>query len=207
MKETLSKFCTVDPTRVNISIPWSKECFTYATDGSILIRVPRQDDVLEKDDAPIVDGMFDVPVPAKMFALADMELLPLEIIEKTCPECNGAGTEEHECPECYGEGTLNFSNSHHDYDVDCATCEGEGKIHKCKKCNATGKITIQNMQPVAVGNAHFQLRYLLLLKDLPNCKIGPARAEQFMSAYFSFDGGDGLLMPMLVRQYWEEVKE
>jgi hypothetical protein len=199
MKETLAKFCTLDPTRVNISVPWSKGDFTYATDGSILIRVPRKEFEPEIDGAPNVDGMFDAPVPAEMFSLADIELPALEATEKTCPDCNGAGTEDCECPECDGRGMVDFSNRHSDYEVDCKTCDGEGKIHKCDKCNATGKITIQNMQPVAVGNAHFQLKYLLLLKDLPGCKIGPgAKAMGFVAAYFAFDGGDGLLMPMRV---------
>jgi hypothetical protein len=197
MKDMLARFCHAE--NIILNVPWSRGVYTYATNGHILVRAPRLEDVPEKEDAPEVDKMFSIPLPDEWFPLADMALPALEATEKTCPECNGAGTKECECPECDGRGMVDFTNRHNDYEVDCKTCNGEGKIHKCDKCNATGKIAVETLQPIKVGASHFQLRYLLLLKDLPNGKIAPAAPSQsLLAAYFAFDGGDGLLMPMKV---------
>jgi hypothetical protein len=207
MIEILKKFCSDDATRVNVATPWSKGEHSYATNGHILIRVPRLEDVPERDDAPgAVDKMFDIPAPAEWFPLAEIALPDVALTtEKTCPDCNGTvGEEGADCPECDGAGTVDFDNRFSDYEVDCKTCDGEGKIKKCETCNSTGKIEVKSLNPVAVGGAHFQLHYLLLLKELPNCKIGPAE-KPMGQAPFQFDGGDGLLMPMKPFGEWKKV--
>ena len=208
MIETLKKFCHDDATRPNIATPWSAGEHSYATDGHILIRVPRLEDVPERDDVPAPDELFKIPEPPEWFALADMALPAQESTEKTCPDCNGATAieakeEGYDCPECDGGGTVEFDNRYSDYEVDCKTCSGGGKIKKCEPCKSAGKITTQNMQPTQVGNAHFQLRYLLLLKGLPGCKLGPSAKDKDVAS-FTFDGGDGRLMPMIV-DAWRKV--
>lgn len=199
MKKTLAKFCKDDPVISSMATPWSAGEYSCATNGHILCRIPRRGDIPERDDAPRIDSIFDIPAPKEWFPLADIVLPALVIKEVICSDCNGVQGEDHVCPECDGRGLVDFTNSYSDYEVDCKSCDGEGKIHKCEKCNGTGKVVIENLQPVQVGSSHFQLRYLLLLKDLPNCKIGPAAPSlSLQAARFVFDGGEGLLMPMNV---------
>ena len=206
MIEILKKFCATDAGHINLATPFSKGEYSYATNGYILIRVPRLADVPERDDAPSTDSLFPYKDPPEWFALTEIAMPDVApITEKTCPDCNGiVGEEGAECPECDGDGIVEFDNRYSDYEIDCKTCDGEGKIKKCETCNSTGKIEVKSLNPVAVGGAHFQLHYLLLLKELPNCKIGPAE-KPMGQAPFQFDGGDGLLMPMKPFGEWKKV--
>ena len=181
MIELLKKFCHDDATRTSIATPWSAGEHSFATNGHMIVRVSRLADVPEREDAPFLGKMFPYADPAEWFALADIKLPKPKTVD--CSGCDGDGEIEHE---------------------ECADCSG----HKCEECNGTGEVTPLDI-PVPVGNTHFQLGYLLTLKDLPNCKIGPGPASPLASllkeAPFQFDGGDGLLMPINLGG-WKEVK-
>src|SRR3990172_12374008 len=174
MIETLKKFCATDALHPNLATPWSAGEYSLATNGHVLIRVPRLADVPERDDAPGTDSLFPYKEPPAWYPLAVMPNVegPAPITEKTCPDCNGTvGEEGADCPECDGDGIVEFDNLYSDYEIDCKTCDGERKIKKCETCKSTGKIEVKSLNPVAVAGAHFQLHYLLLLKGLPNCNI------------------------------------
>jgi hypothetical protein len=195
-KEVLQKFCSDDPTRENIAAPWSSGAHSYATSGHILIRVPRIDDIPERGSVPNAEELFVNMDRKSWFPMDAISLPEPSSTTKECPECKGLGAEERVCPECYGSGTVDFSNRYSEYEVDCRSCDGEGKIHKCDHCGSDGKITTQDLQPTEIGGHHFQARYLRLLKSLPGCKVGPNETYLDVAA-FTFDGGDGLLMPMM----------
>lgn len=163
--EDLKRYCAASgSTRVNIEAPWSTGGHTYATNGHLIVRIPRLADVPENPNAPDIGKLFPYANPTEWFALADIVLPKTK--KADCPECNGDGNFRHEdCPDCEGHK--------------CDNCEGAGKIHK--------------MISHKIGLCLFDLKYLLLLKDLPNCKIGPG--GELEPAPFQFGGGDGLLMP------------
>ena len=166
-KEELARFCSTDETRINIVTPWSKDEYSFATNGHLIVRVPRLVDVPERDAAPSGDKLFPYKEPPEWVRLSDMEIP--EAVRADCSECNGDKTIMHD---------------------DCSDCNG----HNCPECNGKGEVIVDRI-PVPVGTGHFQLAYLHMLKELPNCKIGP-NADPMDHAVFQFDGGDGLLMPM-----------
>lgn len=51
----LSHFCYTEDDRSYLKQPWSRGDFTYATNGHIMVRVPRRSDVPENDKAPDAD--------------------------------------------------------------------------------------------------------------------------------------------------------
>ena len=209
MIEILKKFCSENLTRTNMTTPWSTGTYSYATNGHMIVRVPRLAEVPERDDAPPTDYLFPYKEPPEWIPLSTIAMPDIAPeTEKTCPDCNGAvGDEGADCPECDGDGIVEFDNEYSDYEIDCKTCNGEGKVKECETCNSTGKIKVKSLNPVAVGGEHFQLNYLLTLKSLPNCKIGPNPALPLKQTPFVFYGGDGLLMPMnLAGGGWKEVK-
>jgi hypothetical protein len=114
-KEDLQKFCAKpEAMRANIAQPWSAGEHAFATDGRILIAVPRLADVPERDDAPrnIIQHIFN-PNTGVFFALP-AELPANEI--KTCETCKGDMVV-----------TCNFGHDH-----DCEKCDGSGKIETIK---------------------------------------------------------------------------
>ena len=100
-------FC--DPDRDGIRAPWSADGQTYASDGHICIRLPAQENIGARADAPNVASFFSDPAPG---------LQPLPVVDlpkprvTRCEECEGRGT-EHDCPEC---------------GCKCDACDGYGHI-------------------------------------------------------------------------------
>lgn len=144
----LKQFCGKGDYREILNAPFSDSEFTYASNGHIIVRVPRRSDI-----EPLSGGSF-LPSAQKKFGenkpgelIAIPTLPPLKMIP--CDEC------EH----------------------GCAYCEN-GFVPK--------------MQWVELGDTQFMNHYLHLVVSLPNALISPNGKN---AAPFTFDGGDGLLMP------------
>lgn len=197
----LQKFCAADSYRTNINKPFSRGDFTYATNGHIMIRVPRIDSIGEQE----ISDKFKIIEPEKLFAAVKdhpFHLIPdiPPLITKECARCGGSG-KLHICPECDGDGVVYFSNAYNDYTCDCETCGGDSYVNNdksepviCAKCDGSGKIT-EKSHSMASGRYYDNL-YLTWLKELPNCML--AEADGLEAGYFSFTGGDGLIMPLQI---------
>lgn len=165
MVEILNKFCSKDVPAA-IRVPWSFGGHSYASNGHILCRVPRQEGITEIDSPLDVGPLFSAPLPAKPYYLSDISL-PEE--ERTdCSECHGTGETRHE---------------------ECDCCDG----HPCEECDGSG--TVVKRAVVGVGKSCFDSRYLRVLQSLPGCVLYP-NDDPLKTAAFTFDGGDGRIMPM-----------
>jgi len=85
--------------------------------------------------------------------------------------------------------------------MDCTTCDGTGThecrcgdTHPCGDCGGDGKM-IQNDQGVEVGKMFLGESYLRKLAALPGLKLYDNGGVPDV-CYFTFEGGEGLLMPM-----------
>lgn len=184
--EILQKLCAGNY-GPNCTAPWSEGEFTRATSGHLLIQVPRMADVEENPKAPDVSKVFPHGEPMAWYAIPACEEKP----PVDCEKCGGKVGQPATCPECDGDGEVELSNAYNDYICDCLSCDGTGKTPVCSKCDGTGKIEVFSAQ--RIGPAKFQVKYLKLLAELPNCNIGPMNDTG--PAWFRFDGGTGLIMP------------
>ena len=75
----------------------------------------------------------------------------------------------------------------------CFMCGGTGELHGDECFNCFGSGFEFTYQPMGDG-VGFSLHYLNLIAELPQCRI---RTNGLFAAAFIFDGGQGLLMPML----------
>lgn len=163
----LERFC--DPGRPGLEQPFTRGEWTDASDGKIMVRVPRRDDVAENaaaPDAPAVFSKYATLKPKPHYTSAPNFDLP-EVLEEIaqCYKCRGKGT-AHECPACQ-----------------CV----------CLTCHGTGEIT-EPAAPIKVGRLFFAPIYLSLLQPLPNLELDrPPRGRNPLR--FRFAGGEGLLMP------------
>ena len=108
----LQQFCSTDPDRPQMHAPFSSAAWTWATNGHILVRVPRRDDVPENPEAPNVKKVWDGAKWGAWRPAKRVDLPPARF--NTCDECNGRGW-EHDCPSCQ---------------CTCEECGGEGKIER-----------------------------------------------------------------------------
>lgn len=166
----LKQFCSTDPGRPYLHEPCSRGDFTYATNGHIGVRVPRRDDVPENPKFPDLQRVMDL-IPAREFVAAPPVKLPrLEITEEHCSLCDGRGT-EHDCPDC-----------------ECV----------CEDCNGEGVVTVSSDDGhyANIRHATFMLKYVRQILALPGIAL-PTVIPDHGPMPFHFDGGMGVLMPIM----------
>lgn len=97
----LMKFCSSDIGLKKLGTPWTAGDWTYASDGRVMIRVPRRDEVTRRDGPP----MTNIGWPHA--SLNDWEDLPLfpKTEWKECHVCSGSIRVD--APVKFGERYIN----------------------------------------------------------------------------------------------------
>lgn len=163
----LMPFCSRDDLRPALHKPSSRGEFTYATNGHILIRVPRRDDVEDNPDFPNAEKVIAVTEGRHLFVLPVMNLPPAAD-EITCLDCDATGM-AHQCPDC--------------------TCE-------CMTCRGSGKVAADAEDCVAFDGVPFAIGYVRMIAALPGVRVAVGK-EAHEPLRFEFDGGIGALMPIM----------
>ncbi|WP_414041212.1 hypothetical protein ACJU26_03805 [Acidithiobacillus sp. M4-SHS-6] len=205
----LKPFCARNDPREYLNAPWREEGKVIASDGRIIIIV---DDLPGDFPAPAAQvtgalrrfaGQFADKVSDPVwYGIADLPVPPNE----PCPSCDGKGYRARNrsvCPDCDGEGT--FVHGSHEYE--CQECDGTGFVDRhgldgtattdeCPACDGSG-IRFE-VFPFPVGGVKFQIKYLNLLRMLPECELAVPEISVFQDvpASFRFSGGTGYLMPV-----------
>lgn len=189
MKIDLNRFCAdVDnyPLRPYLNNPMTRADFEYATNGKIIVRMPTVQ--AYSDNFPLkllkkVEEMFAREV-------SELSMLPAFTHEPPlpCRECDGLGYVSY-CPNYDGEGTHTCDLS---YSHDCESCDGKRECHSCH-----GNGTNCTRVPVKIGPRNIALRYVSMIQTLPNVRVDLGGGP-YDPMYFAFDGGDGIVMPMII---------
>jgi len=110
MIKNISKFCSKNPTRFSINSPYSFGEYTYATDGYIIIRLPKIDDIKENPEAPDPSKIFFGRGSEKTIPI-DFEIpfVRTEIEKCFCvhDECSTCSCTEN-CENCDGKGSVTY---------------------------------------------------------------------------------------------------
>ena len=171
-KDLLSRFCSIEEFRDAINQPWSEGEFSYASDGRVLVEIPRLADVPESEIAPknVRKTILDATMPANAQYQTLDEELRKEIVSlspvKSCPQCGGTG--RCQCRDCRA--------NHH-----CGRCEGSGDVV------ATFTYKEQEFKAVTLQNL-IRLPGLQWSLDLKTEKV-----------YFKFEGGRGVMTALRPR--------
>lgn len=164
----LRTFCWREGGREYIASPFSKGEWTYASDGHCSIRVPRVAGMDGHPKAPDAEKIYTRAfVERATFTPVPPADLPTEGFVD-CEYCDGRGY-EHECPDCTCE---------------CGWCDG-----KSRESDYVGSGS--PFRGVYVGLSVIKLVWLL-----PGLKVIDAPIAG-MPIPFIFDGGQGVMMPML----------
>ena len=165
----LQPFCSKDASRTYLLKPFSRGEFSYATNGHIMVRVPRRSDIGEDSKAPATEKVFDDNVadgfePAPVIKLPDLT----EMITKE--ECQG-------CENHIGKG------------CECEMCQCT-----CDECDGTGEVESESTVSVGIKGAIYMRKYIAMLLALPDLEFGPIHKTNPLR--FRFNGGEALLQPM-----------
>lgn len=126
----LKQFCGTDPFRPYLLTPFSAGDFSYATNGNLMVRIPRLPELPEQDkiakwDAPL-EG-----IETRTFAPLPHGPIP-DVPESECEVCSGRGR-DHECPDC---------------ECICGHCHGSGEARP--KTSTTVRGNNYNIRYVAM---------------------------------------------------------
>lgn len=203
-KDDLKVFCGR-----KLQEPWSNLDYTYATNGSVLVRVKKLDDVPVKDELSAIpknaDSLIEKYVVGVLGPFPEIE----KIVGDSCYQCKGAGkVTEKECPECEGYGNVYWETNRHKYEVECQECGGCGKIkttdpngETCENCDGTG--IVAQMNRISIDGFDFDSNLLYHFQKFPNVKIGAKNVGENSSgaygvAFIKFDGGVAVIMGLLL---------
>jgi len=166
-KIDLFQFC--GETR-NIDRPFIADGKTYATNGHIAIRVNEVRDDFE-------EAKVSVNFLASAVKAFDVDIKNIKPVKVT-----GMKNERIDCPQCDGTNKIRC-------ECDCPFCEN---MVDCYTCNGTG-FDYAYTGECSYGNCRFNPKYLHMVQELPNSKMYASKRSNGVS-YFTFDGGDGILM-------------
>lgn len=168
--EELQKFCSTDTDRVALMNPFNQDGFCCATNGHLIIRLHGTRPEYDEFTGPMLYSLFTEESLAQTLAPINMKLPPQEFDE--CHWCEGTGKEE----------------------VQTTTKSARLRKINCEDCGGTGKVLIESA-PIDFGKRRLRVEYLRWIIALPNVRLAMDGGE-YKAAYFTFDGGDGLLMPI-----------
>lgn len=137
----LQPFCGRDEYRPYLHKPFSRGAYTYATDGRLLLRVARRDDVPENDRAPDCEAAVFSKLQCSEYAAPDFALPDVKPEREDCILCEGRGF-EHDCPSCQ---------------CTCPECDGAGHIEKPQSTTINGSL--------------ITLKYARLMFTLPDLQL------------------------------------
>jgi len=196
MKDLLSLFVSTDPSHQQLHEPFSVGNHSYATDGKILIRVPRQPDIPEKtEDIPPVGVIAIEPPECYIFSPLSAADVPAAN-EVPCDECFGTG-QVGLCHECHGDGAVSFKSAYNGYAVPCKTCSGHGRVTEghsvttCEVCQGKKKTVDQSTLYEILPGKWIPLFLIdLVVRNLESVEVAPL--NEYLVA-IRFDGGDGCI--------------
>jgi hypothetical protein len=166
--EELKAFC--HPERYKLQTPFSEGDYTFATDGLMCVRVPRLEDVPERENAPMnmLKNVFDPNPSQGAFVPLGLYEIPGLKGNQRCEVCGGQG--QHLCNKCE-------------------------TLHNCGKCDGQGEV---GESPIAVTIGRHRVSHLLLnrIKALPAVWIAENANSDEQGLTFRFHGGDGIVMPI-----------
>ena len=184
--------------RKYIETPFSIGAHSYATNGHIIVRVPRRPDV--PDVSPWFADKVLALVKSVDYDTVYVDLPPFadppvkscttckdQKFVVSCSECNGTALKT--CPCCGGEmeckacdGGLVPANADTPDALTCPDCDGEIKYDRAVR--------------VVFGKILLAPRYAVLLRELPGIQIA-IHNDPVFPIPFRFDGGIGIIAPIV----------
>ena len=103
----LQPFCVAqDDLRIHLARPWSRDEWSYATNGHIIVRVPRRDTIGDNASAPGARKLFD-ETPIGKWCPVPETAMPAKV---PCRWCEGMGKgpsdRRYKCENCNGTREL-----------------------------------------------------------------------------------------------------
>lgn len=192
----LQQFCSrADDLREHLRQPWTFNGYRYGCNGHIMVRVPAPNEPNSPSHSLTEDA--ERLLLARAAVSKNYIALPAFPAPQVCIRCDGDGQYlQVMCADCDGDGE--FDRGLHTYE--CKNCEGDGwlpadedtdgaQMRDCPECRGIGYYRAG----APVGDTHFDVVYLRLLANLPGLRICTHGYD--VGAHFTFDGGEGVLMP------------
>jgi hypothetical protein len=182
-KALMQEFCSIDRRRPKLSRPWTRNEFTYASDGLVCIRVPALADVEDNPEAYATEHLFqNLNMEGEQFGLPE----PGEGWGwcRPCRRCDNGF-----CSSCKDKGMVDFEYRFADHVytkfLTCPVCD-DGDC----KCRGSGVDRDERL--VSVYGVWVKAYLVCKIRLLPCCRL--ISNGDFKPATVIFNGGVGVVM-------------
>lgn len=191
--ESLTKLC--HPDRDDLSKPFRRNGYVYATQGKYIVRIPMSEKLTTDHESGVDISSIKFDGIENLTEWVDVPAMSYDGCYKTCGKCNGTG-KVRQCPSCYGDGVVECDMGH---EHDCEACHGSGisehtgKTVECRFC-----IDGRKGMDKHIGIAkHFFTPYLLydLQQVLGQLRMYNGEHCIHGQVPFTFEGGCGIIAP------------
>jgi len=208
----LIAFCGKNDIRSYLNAPATIGDYTYASNGHLMVRVPKLQGVETADFDFFNAAIAKLEAALGLTPTAIQRLDGCNFKHVPCEYCKKQGF-RFNCPECNGDGAVDLETDYSNYEVDCNTCIGKGHICEsdfkqlkvihshirefkidCPACK--GNKVVFEVKTQEIGKTTFTTALLFLLNSLPEAEIHTFGADD--AGLIKFIGGEGLIMPMRV---------
>jgi hypothetical protein len=182
-KALMQEFCSIDRRRPKLSRPWTRNQFTYASDGLVCIRVPVLEDVESDSDAYDTEHLFQ-----NLNVKGEQRALPyLREDWGWCRECSNCSNGF--CNSCRDTGKVDFeyvfNGRFYTKFLACPVCE-DGDC----KCKGSG--VDRDERPVLIDRLWVKAYLVRKLSLLSCCRL--VGSDTGGPATVIFDGGFGVVI-------------
>jgi len=193
--EELKKFTSSDITRKHIFDVGRCGKYAVATDGCVMAFTDNgcvdslPDMVLS--DSDIIPGLIKQhnELVFKPFTMPELPCTP-------CLTCHGSGTVCFTaCYECDGHGYINLQSDYNSYDVDCKSCDGNGRRPSMdekdiRPCGCFNGLEFDGF--MALDGFNIDPRYLFPIKEYPALEMALCDVDKIRAKLFHFKSGNGI---------------
>lgn len=190
----LKLFCSKDQPRPMLLEPFTDGAYTYATDGVVCVRITAVDGYRANAGRVDINRIkWPSEKPSGMAQLQIPTHWP-ERLSEPCGNCDGTGKIAL-CKSCKGAGFRACGEC--GYERDCLDCKGRGYEKKsndgsCPVCSGKGMIV--RLLVLRIGVYWFNFDKIRSVLELPGLRV--AKDHLMPGLYFTFDGGEGSMMPL-----------
>ncbi len=203
INEELEKYCGIDETRPHLMKPFYADGKMMATNGHVAaFTISETIDATNNINVPkdIIDSMVGF---SRLFDDENfIQLHDFKMPDKEkCKECEGSGKlTTEQCYECHGHGEVEAETDYNTYEVNCASCDGSGKIkiknsdEACSCCLGSGEVLPEKIE---FFGGFINPEYLNMVLEYPGLEIAVISDQKRFPFQFLFKSSNGLNVLMM----------
>ena len=159
-EKVLGLFIDKNSERLELTCPFIRDGYVFATDASILIRVKKEFTKNKYSDGKINANNAFINTDSEItMTLNELKNTLLEVPKVEEVETIG---EDIICDECDGDGFVEWEYKHWEKDFECPICDGSGYLHESREVK-TGNYVPDKYHKIKIADRYIAVKYATII--------------------------------------------